>query len=131
MFVLLKVQSLQLSFRPAGVSLGGGGGAKAPPGPPLRTPLSWEQAGPIPHHGPALSRTMVWKQKWPRAIVNYIFISSLNYYHLLAIIIMYTIIAWVAILSEGHTPGVQGPGRRAFSDGQGISKGIPVTTRHR
>ena len=37
--ILLKVQSLQLSFRPAGVSLGGGGGAKAPPGPPLRTPL--------------------------------------------------------------------------------------------
>ena len=33
MFVLLKVQSLQLSFRPAGVSLGGGG-AKAPFGPP-------------------------------------------------------------------------------------------------
>ena len=32
--ILLKVQSLQLSFRPAGVSLGGGGGAKAPPGPP-------------------------------------------------------------------------------------------------
>ena len=30
--ILLKVQSLQLSFRPAGVSLGGGGGgAKAPP----------------------------------------------------------------------------------------------------
>ena len=39
--ILLKVQSLQLSFRPAGVSLGGGGGAKAPPGPPLRTPLYW------------------------------------------------------------------------------------------
>ena len=41
--ILLKVQSLQLSFRPAGVSLGGGGGgggAKAPPGPPLRTPLN-------------------------------------------------------------------------------------------
>ena len=38
--ILLKVQSLQLSFRPAGVSLGGGGGGgKAPPGPPLRTPL--------------------------------------------------------------------------------------------
>ena len=36
--ILLKVQSLQLSFRPAGVSLGGGGGAKAPPGPPLRRP---------------------------------------------------------------------------------------------
>ena len=32
--ILLKVQSLQLSFRPAGVSLGGGGGAKAPPAPP-------------------------------------------------------------------------------------------------
>ena len=34
MFVLLKVQSLQLSFRPAGVSLGGvgwgGGGGYAP-----------------------------------------------------------------------------------------------------
>ena len=39
--ILLKVQSLQLSFRPAGVSLGGGGGAKAPPGPPLRTPLAY------------------------------------------------------------------------------------------
>ena len=41
-FVLLKVQSLQLSFRPAGVSLGGGGGGgKAPfgPPPPLGTPL--------------------------------------------------------------------------------------------
>ena len=38
MFVLLKVQSLQLSFRPAGVSLGGGGGAR-PPSPPLATPL--------------------------------------------------------------------------------------------
>ena len=34
MFVLLKVQYLQLSFRPAGVSLGGGGGGKAPFGPP-------------------------------------------------------------------------------------------------
>ena len=35
MFVLLKVQSLQLSFRPAGVSLGGGGGGGArPPSPP-------------------------------------------------------------------------------------------------
>ena len=33
MFVLLKVQSLQLSFRPAGVSLGGGGGQG-----PLRPP---------------------------------------------------------------------------------------------
>ena len=38
MFVLLKVQSLQLSFRPAGVSLGGGGGAKAPFGPPGYAP---------------------------------------------------------------------------------------------
>ena len=39
--ILLKVQSLQLSFRPAGVSLGGGGGGgpRPPPGPPLRTPL--------------------------------------------------------------------------------------------
>ena len=37
MFVLLKVQSLQLSFRPAGVSLGGGG-AKAPFGPPGYAP---------------------------------------------------------------------------------------------
>ena len=37
--ILLKVQSLQLSFRPAGVSLGGGGGgAKAPPGPPCVRP---------------------------------------------------------------------------------------------
>ena len=35
MFVLLKVQFLQLSFRPAGVSLGGGGGGGArPPSPP-------------------------------------------------------------------------------------------------
>ena len=38
MFVLLKVQSLQLSFRPAGVSLGGGGGGggggQGPPWPP-------------------------------------------------------------------------------------------------
>ena len=42
--ILLKVQSLQLSFRPAGVSLGGGGGAKAPPGPPLRTPLCFISA---------------------------------------------------------------------------------------
>ena len=32
--ILLKVQSLQLSFRPAGVSLGGGGGGQGPPGPP-------------------------------------------------------------------------------------------------
>ena len=38
MFVLLKVQSLQLSFRPAGVSLDGGGGAR-PPSAPLATPL--------------------------------------------------------------------------------------------
>ena len=38
MFVLLKVQSLQLSFRPAGVSLGGGGGGKAPFGPPGYAP---------------------------------------------------------------------------------------------
>ena len=38
--ILLKVQSLQLSFRPAGVSLGGGGGGQGPPWPPLRTPLS-------------------------------------------------------------------------------------------
>ena len=37
MFVLLKVQSLQLSFRPAGVSLGGGG-AKAPFAPPGYAP---------------------------------------------------------------------------------------------
>ena len=38
--ILLKVQSLQLSFRPAGVSLGGGGGGPRPPlAPPLRTPL--------------------------------------------------------------------------------------------
>ena len=29
--ILLKVQSLQLSFRPAGVSLGGGGGGPRPP----------------------------------------------------------------------------------------------------
>ena len=36
--ILLKVQSLQLSFRPAGVSLGGGGGAKAPPAPPAYAP---------------------------------------------------------------------------------------------
>ena len=42
--ILLKVQSLQLSFRPAGVSLGGGGGAKAPPGPPLRTPLHYNNS---------------------------------------------------------------------------------------
>ena len=34
MFVLLKVQYLQLSFRPAGVSLGGGGGGARPPSPP-------------------------------------------------------------------------------------------------
>ena len=41
MFVLLKVQSLQLSFRPAGVSLGGGGGGGQGPlrPPPLATPL--------------------------------------------------------------------------------------------
>ena len=40
MFVLLKVQSLQLSFRPAGVSLGGGGGGARPPSaPPPATPL--------------------------------------------------------------------------------------------
>ena len=33
--ILLKVQSLQLSFRPAGVSLGGGGGGgQGPPCPP-------------------------------------------------------------------------------------------------
>ena len=32
--ILLKVQSLQLSFRPAGVSLGGGGGGQGPPWPP-------------------------------------------------------------------------------------------------
>ena len=38
MFVLLKVQSLQLSFRPAGVSLGGGG-PRPPSAPPLATPL--------------------------------------------------------------------------------------------
>ena len=41
MFVLLKVQSVQVSFRPAGVSLGGGG-AKAPFAPlppPPGTPL--------------------------------------------------------------------------------------------
>ena len=39
--ILLKVQSLQLSFRPAGVSLGGGGGQGPPwPPPPLRTPLA-------------------------------------------------------------------------------------------
>ena len=39
-FVLLKVQSLQLSFRPAGVSLGGGGGGQGPlRPPPLGTPL--------------------------------------------------------------------------------------------
>ena len=39
--ILLKVQSLQLSFRPAGVSLGGGGGGgpRPPLAPPLRTPL--------------------------------------------------------------------------------------------
>ena len=36
--ILLKVQSLQLSFRPAGVSLGGGGGAKAPLAPPAYAP---------------------------------------------------------------------------------------------
>ena len=30
MFVLLKVQSLQLYFRPAGVSLGGGEGGQGP-----------------------------------------------------------------------------------------------------
>ena len=34
--ILLKVQSLQLSFRPAGVSLGGGGGGG--PRPPLAPP---------------------------------------------------------------------------------------------
>ena len=34
MFVLLKVQSLQLSLRPAGVSLGGGGGGARPPSAP-------------------------------------------------------------------------------------------------
>ena len=39
--ILLKVQSLQLSFRPAGVSLGGGGGAKAPPGPPPPCVRPW------------------------------------------------------------------------------------------
>ena len=38
-FVLLKVQSLQLSFRPAGVSLGGGGGQGPLRPPPLATPL--------------------------------------------------------------------------------------------
>ena len=32
--ILLKVQSLQLSFRPAGVSLGGGGGPRPPLAPP-------------------------------------------------------------------------------------------------
>ena len=31
---MLKVQSLQLSFRPAGVSLGGGEGGARPPSPP-------------------------------------------------------------------------------------------------
>ena len=43
--ILLKVQSLQLSFRPAGVSLGegGGGGPRPPlPPPPLRTPLDFK-----------------------------------------------------------------------------------------
>ena len=40
MFVLLKVQSLQLSFRPAGVSLGGGGGPRPPSAPPGYAPAN-------------------------------------------------------------------------------------------
>ena len=40
MFVLLKVQSLQLSFRPAGVSLGGGGARPPSAPPPPGTPLT-------------------------------------------------------------------------------------------
>ena len=36
--ILLKVQSLQLSFRPAGVSLGGGGGQGPPLAPPAYAP---------------------------------------------------------------------------------------------
>ena len=36
--ILLKVQSLQLSFRPAGVSLGGGGGPRPPLAPPCVRP---------------------------------------------------------------------------------------------
>ena len=36
--ILLKVQSLQLSFRPAGVSLGGGGGPRPPCPPPAYAP---------------------------------------------------------------------------------------------
>ena len=39
--ILLKVQSLQLSFRPAGVSLGGGGGG---PRPPLAPPPAYAPA---------------------------------------------------------------------------------------
>ena len=43
MFILLKVQSLQLSFRPAGVSLGGGGGARPPSAPPGYAPaIGWQ-----------------------------------------------------------------------------------------
>ena len=39
--ILLKVQSLQLSFRPAGVSLGGGGGGPRPPlAPPCVRPCT-------------------------------------------------------------------------------------------
>ena len=40
--ILLKVQSLQLSFRPAGVSLGGGGGGPRPPlAPPCVRPCTF------------------------------------------------------------------------------------------
>ena len=44
--ILLKVQSLQLSFRPAGVSLGGGGGARPPLAPPCVRP--WPDMRTVP-----------------------------------------------------------------------------------
>ena len=44
--ILLKVQSLQLSFRPAGVSLGGGGGGPRPPlAPPCVRPCLFAVRG--------------------------------------------------------------------------------------
>ena len=52
--ILLKVQSLQLSFRPAGVSLGGGGGG---PRPPLAPPCVRPCVGNIDPITPDISQT--------------------------------------------------------------------------
>ena len=46
--ILLKVQSLQLSFRPAGVSLGGGGGGQGPPWPPPAYAPGMDRPMPVP-----------------------------------------------------------------------------------